>query len=86
MHPESRHLLRLHEDGNTKPELGRSTGCRVMVTGYRNHPPLEGVVLFYGPHKTSQGYRAGVQLDLPFGWVGSTVLGFQLVLGCRNRE
>lgn len=67
VHPASRHMVRLYDDGPTIPGFAEHVDKRVRVTGYRDHGPLDGAMLFYGPHKTNPGYRSGVELDLPLG-------------------
>eukprot|EP00039_Didymoeca_costata_P001633 m.53914 g.53914 ORF g.53914 m.53914 type:complete len:535 (+) comp10889_c0_seq1:323-1927(+) len=70
VHHESRHMLRIHKDGEVLPEFKAHVGKRVAVLGHG-----EGTLVFYGPHKTLPGYRCGVYLDEPTGRHSGTVKG-----------
>ncbi|EGD74004.1 hypothetical protein PTSG_05702 [Salpingoeca rosetta] len=80
VHEDSRHMLRLHEDGPSYPQFIGREGSRVTVTGYG-----EGTLRFYGPHAIKPGPRCGVELDRPIGLNNGTVADFQY-FSCRPKH
>ena len=78
VHPDSRGNTSLLPDGTRYPEFEKpvNMGRRVNVKGYE----CEGVLRFFGPHKTKPGYVQTLRRE-----IGARTVGFRLALWLRVR-
>eukprot|EP00040_Diaphanoeca_grandis_P014143 m.71573 g.71573 ORF g.71573 m.71573 type:complete len:701 (-) comp24365_c3_seq1:23-2125(-) len=80
VHKDSAKLTRFHADGEVFEGFKERVGERVWVRGYE----CQGVMKFYGPHKTAPGPRCGVELDLPVGKNSGTIKGHKY-FDCKKK-